>query len=223
MQRESRPLLAVDGCGLKVGSQWVLPPTSIDIAAGESVAVMGPSGSGKTTLLKLIAGRIRPTTGRATVCDVDLSSLPRRKRSQQTRRLISLVDQDPGLLPELSVWENVALPLLLDRVPAATAEQDAAEALSRVGLERQEGRSLAHLSGGEFQRAAVARAWAHPAPLVLADEPTASLDHGNAMTVASLLVDLAKFSRDRCLLMATHDADVASLCDRIVRLSQQVE
>lgn len=214
---DGETVLELDGCEVRFGASVALPQVNLRVGRGEAVALMGPSGSGKTTLLRVARGELSPTRGRAMTVGRDLSGLDRRNRDAVRRTSISQVSQAPLLLNELSVLENVALPLLLDGVARAAAMAAAHDRLRDVGVEEFGDGGLATLSGGEQQRVAVARALVRTVDLILADEPTASLDGDNAVHVAELLVELSKRSHAG-LLMATHDERVASRCDRIVRL-----
>lgn len=193
-------------------------PVTLSVNWGEAVAVVGPSGSGKTTIFRLLRGELNPTRGWAVICGVEVGRLPVRKRSELLRRRVSGVDQQPLLLPELDVVENVALPLLLDKVADRDAREQATLALQDVALGDFLDRDLSTLSGGQLQRVALARALVRPAGVVLADEPTASLDRTNADHVARLLIDQVRLNPGRALLLATHDLAVAQMCDRIVDL-----
>jgi ABC-type lipoprotein export system ATPase subunit len=206
-------------CLVDYGEQ-VVGPVTLLVGWGEAVALVGPSGSGKTTIFRLLRGEVRPASGRAGLCGEELGRLPARKRSAFLRRNVSGVDQQPLLLPELDVLENVALPLLLDDVKNRDALDQARLALQEVALGEFVDRDLQTLSGGQLQRVALARALVRPVGVVLADEPTASLDRSNADHVAQLLIDQVRSNPNRALLLATHDLAVACRCDRVVDLAQ---
>lgn len=207
-------------CLVDYGDQGI-GPLSLTVSWGEAVAVVGPSGSGKTTLFRLLRGEVRPTRGRAEVCGTQTSRLSARKRNQFLRANVSGVDQHPLLLPELDVLENVALPLRLDGVAVDAARSRAELVLNELGLAEVAGRDLETLSGGQAQRVAVARALVRPTGVVLADEPTASLDRANAGRVAELLIGQVRSNSGRSLLLATHDLAVAEICDRVVDLAHR--
>ena len=212
--------LAIDVAGCEVDyDDRTVGPVTLSVEWGEAVALVGPSGSGKTTIFRLLRGELSPTRGRAGLCGVELSRLPARKRSGFLRRRVSGVDQQPLLLPELDVIENVALPLLLDGVADHDAREQARIALDEVALSEFLDRDLLTLSGGQLQRVALARALVRPAGVVLADEPTASLDRANADHVARLLIGQVRSNPGRALLLATHDLAVAQMCDRVVDLA----
>lgn len=191
----------------------------LEAEAGARIAVTGPSGSGKTTLLHALAGLLRPAAGRVVWGEDDLSTLSERARDAWRRGRVGLVFQDFHLVPELDILGNVLLPARFAgwRVPPAL--RDRAEALiAAVGLDRPR-RRVGLLSRGEQQRAALARALVLSPAIVLADEPTASLDAAAAATVADLLLDLTG-EAGATLVVATHDAALArrlgavwTLCD----------
>lgn len=210
--------VGVAACVAEFGDQAV-GPVSLEVGWGETVALVGPSGAGKSTVFRWLRGDLIPTFGHAEVSGVELGRLSGGERGDFIREHISGVDQSPLLLPELDVLENTALPLLLDGMGSESAFESARSALSAVGIEDLAGRDLRSLSGGQHQRAAVARALVRPAGVVLADEPTASLDRTNADRVGWLLVDQVRSNPQRALLLATHDLAVAGLCDRVVDLT----
>ncbi len=195
---------------------------SLDLVAGEFVAVVGPSGCGKSTLLHLCGGMDRPTSGTVTVEAVELAALDEEALTTLRRDRIGFVFQFFNLLPTLTLAENIALPLLLAGVPSRTGLARAGQAARRVGL----GHRLAHypggVSGGELQRAAVARAVVHRPALVIADEPTGNLDSDNGGRVLSLLRELNR-ETGVALLLATHDPALAAAADRVLRLRDGAE
>ena len=203
--------------GVEVGAREVLTSTSFQLCAGESLAVMGPSGSGKTTLLSCVAGLVLATTGEVRFDGDVLSELSGSKRAKLRLERMGLIFQDPELLLELSVVENAALGLIFGGVPKATALERARDRLCEVGLESRVDDAISTLSGGEAQRVAVARAVAGDPALIVADEPTASLDQQSARAVAATLVSESR-QRDAALLLATHDPEIAGLCDRVLFL-----
>lgn len=190
---------------------------SLTVAPGELVAVVGPSGSGKSTLLHLLAGVDLPDAGSVVVAGVAVHLLSEDARAALRRRAIGLVFQGCNLVPLLTALENVALPLLLDGTPRSQAQARARAALAAVGLAARAQHLPDRLSGGEAQRAAVARALVAAPPLVLADEPTGSLDAASADGVLALLRGAA--AGGAAVLLVTHDPRAAAYADRIVRLA----
>jgi ABC-type lipoprotein export system ATPase subunit len=190
---------------------------SLTLAAGEFVALVGPSGCGKSTLLHLCGAMDRPSSGTIQLEDtrIDVADDDALTRIRRTR--IGFVFQFFNLLPTLTVEENVALPLLLAGTRPAAATTRAAEILDRVGLDPRRRHYPAQLSGGEMQRAALARALVHDPALVIADEPTGNLDSDNGARVLALLVALNK-ERRITLLLATHSAEVAAAAARVIEM-----
>jgi putative ABC transport system ATP-binding protein len=191
-----------------------LADVSLEVRAGEMVALVGPSGCGKSTCLNLVSAVDRPDEGRALVLGVDLGSARESELVLLRRRRIGIVFQAFHLLPHLSVRENVALPLALDgrRDPARVDEL-----LERVGLAARADHYPGELSGGEEQRAAIARALVHRPAVIVADEPTGNLDSASGAAVLALLDELRR-AAGAALVVATHDATLAARADRIVAL-----
>ena len=208
-------------CGLcrrfREGSreQVVLDGVDLDVRRGDTVALRGRSGSGKSTLLNLIGGIDAPDAGTAMVAGVELTGLSERDRTLFRRKHIGFVYQAFNLIPTLNVADNIRLVLELNKSPSATARID--ELLEAVGLRDRADSYPDVLSGGEQQRIATARALAHEPAVLLADEPTGNLDDSTAEDVLALLDSLVR-SGGRTMLIATHSAQVAGYCDRIVEL-----
>jgi putative ABC transport system ATP-binding protein len=192
----------------------VLRGFSATIARGETIALYGRSGSGKSTLLNLLAGVDAPDAGDVLIDGVAIHRLDEDARTRFRRRRIGSVFQTFNLIPTLTVRENVLLRLDLDRRADAAARAHADALLGRVGLAARGNSFPDRLSGGEQQRVAVVAALAHRPDLVLADEPTGSLDRANAEAVLALLRDLAR-DAGATLLIATHGQEVAAIADRV--------
>lgn len=190
---------------------------TLSLAAGDFVALMGPSGCGKSTLLHLCGAMDRPSEGELTIEGTDIRRLNDDQLTALRRKRLGFVFQFFNLLPTLTVRENIELPLLLGGGEAVEAARQAATLAERVGLGHRLGHYPQQLSGGEMQRAAIARAVIHQPALLIADEPTGNLDSGNGEKVLELLREL---NRDLGLtiLMATHSNETASIASRLVRM-----
>ncbi|HEV2427830.1 MAG TPA: ABC transporter ATP-binding protein [Acidimicrobiales bacterium] len=189
---------------------------SLSVASGEMVAVMGPSGSGKSTLLALAGTLERPSSGSVAVDGADVASLSRAEVSRLRRRTIGFVFQDLNLLPGLSAIENVSLPLELDGLRTGAARDAAGQSLATVGLAERADHFPDQLSGGERQRVAIARAVTGGRHLLLADEPSGSLDQSNAESVMGQI--RAACHAGVAAVVVTHDAHLAAMADRVVHL-----
>ncbi len=195
-----------------------LKNVSLQIAAGETVALVGPSGSGKSTLLSLGAGLELPDTGTIVLDGNELSSLNEDDRSILRNRVIGFVYQNFQLLPTFTALENVALPLeILGGARFSSIRRRALSALEEVGLSARIDHYPAQLSGGEQQRVAVARALVTHPKLILADEPTGNLDRANTQTVLSLMRELSS-RHGASVVLVTHDEEVAATMGRKVQL-----
>ena len=194
-----------------------LNEVSLEIERGEFVAITGPSGSGKSTLLNLLGGLDHPTTGEVVVDGVHLERADDRDLTLYRRTKLGIVFQFFNLLPSMSVAENVEMPLLLTGRNPREARAAALEILDLVGMNHRSGHFPHQLSGGEMQRAAIARALIHDPSLLLADEPTGNLDSGNAIQVLELMSKIAS-RRSTTVIMVTHSDAVAALADRRIHM-----
>jgi putative ABC transport system ATP-binding protein len=194
-----------------------LADVSLTVAPGEVVAVMGPSGSGKSTLLQILGGLDDPDEGHALVTGVDWRTLRGRARARFRRRTCGFIAQSMTLLAPATAAENVEVPLLLDRVPPAERRRRTDDALASVGLSDSRAKLPDQLSGGQQQRVAIARALVTEPAVLLADEPTGSLDSATAATVTQLLVDAAG-ERGTAIVLVTHDPAIAAYASRLVTL-----
>jgi putative ABC transport system ATP-binding protein len=185
---------------------------------GEIAGVVGRSGCGKTTLLRLMSGVDLPTSGDVQVGDVQVSALASTQRARWRLRTVSFIFQEFNLLPDLTAGENLRLALEAKGRSAPDAKSESVSALAEVGIDRLAERLPRQLSGGEQQRVAIARALALEAPLVLADEPTGSLDVENARIVGALLREVA--NRGSCVVVATHDPELTPFLDATWRLGE---
>ncbi len=194
----------------------ILRDIDLEVRAGEALAIVGASGSGKSTLLAILAGLDTPTRGSVTLDGADLFALDEDARAALRGRTVGFVFQSFQLLPALTALENVMLPLEL--AGRADAEAAARAILARVGLAERLGHYPKHLSGGEQQRVALARAFVVRPTLLLADEPTGSLDAASGEGVIELIFELNR-SYGTTLVMVTHDELLAQRCARVVRLA----
>ena len=195
----------------------VLRGASLALAAGEVAALVGPSGSGKSSLLHIVGLLEKPDGGAISLRGQLIEMDNDRARTAMRLQHIGFVYQDHNLLPEFSAQENITLPARLAGQGRDDAMQNALVSLERLGLADRADHLPSQLSGGEQQRVAIARALANQPSLVLADEPTGSLDGASGEKVADLLLEEAK-TQNAAVLLATHDMDLAARADRIVRL-----
>jgi putative ABC transport system ATP-binding protein len=197
------------------GPLTIVDDVSLEILAGESVAVTGPSGAGKSTLLALLAGLDAPTSGRVLLDGQDLTELDEDGRARVRAQRVGFVFQSFHLIPALTALENVMLPLEL--AGRGDARQAAAETLAAVGLRGRTGHYPRQLSGGEQQRVAIARAFVTRPAVLFADEPTGNLDTVTGGRVGELLFDL-NASAHTTLVLVTHDQGLAARCGRPISM-----
>lgn len=196
-----------------------LDRVSLDIAAGESLALMGPSGSGKSTLLHIIAGIDRPTSGQCIVQGTNVAELSETDLAGWRNRHVGFVFQTFNLIPVLTAFENVELPLLLTGLSATERRAHVAAALELVGLTDRMKHLPRQLSGGQEQRVAIARALVTDPTLLVADEPTGNLDAHSAAEVLGLLQQLNR-QMGKTVIIVTHDPKAAAYARRIVHLEK---
>ena len=192
---------------------------AMEAPAGSLVLLLGPSGSGKTTLLSCLAAILSPTGGSIAFGDTDIATLAGKERTRFRRLTVGIVFQAFNLVPSLTATENVLAPLLAAGVARAPAAKRAAELIDRVDLGHRRDYRPGELSGGQQQRVAIARALVHDPPLLLADEPTAHLDHAQVDGVLELLAGL--MDGDRVMVIATHDDRVHALGGQRVDLGRR--
>ncbi|WP_314241518.1 ABC transporter ATP-binding protein [Streptomyces kutzneri] len=211
-------VVRLDGVHKEYGDAKALDGLSLEIRAGDAVAVMGPSGCGKSTLLNMVAGLDRPTSGTVEVQGQDLGGLNETGLALFRRRHIGMIFQFFNLIDDLPVLDNVALAAQLTGAPARQARRRALELLDELGVADRRNTYPATLSGGERQRVAVARALMNRPALLLADEPTGALDSRSGEQVMDLLIDLNQIGQT--LLIVTHDPQLATRCaSRLVEVA----
>lgn len=194
---------------------------NLEVPGGEFLALMGPSGSGKTTLLNLISGIDLPTTGTLLIDGENISDFSRKQLTKWRSRKVGYIFQMYHLIPVLTAFENVELPLLITPLSRAERRAKVEEALELVGLRDRSHHTPAELSGGQEQRVAIARALVGDPPLLVADEPTGDLDRESANGILSLLQSLSR-DKGKTIVMVTHDARAAAAAHRTLHLEKGV-
>ena len=194
-----------------------LKDVDLTLGTGEFTGLVGPSGSGKTTLLNIIGGLDSPSEGQVSVLGQSLNDTSHKERALLRRKHMGFIFQSYNLLPVYTVFENVELPLILNKIDSGERDKRVAQAIDWVGLSDKRDSRPAMLSGGECQRTAIARAIVHQPDLVLADEPTANLDAENSHHIMKILVQL-NVELSTSFIFATHDEKIMAYLRRIIHL-----
>jgi putative ABC transport system ATP-binding protein len=210
-------MLVVENLSKRYATRSILDGVSFSVGSGEYLAIVGESGAGKSTLLNLIAGLERPDSGTIAIDGADIAALDDNARTRLRRIRIGFVFQAFHILPQLTLAQNVELPLVLAGVDAQERATRALAILTAVGLGARGASAPAELSGGELQRVALARALVHRPALVLADEPTGNLDPQTAEITLALIAGEIRAHRAAGILV-THSSAAAAKCDRVLRL-----
>ena len=197
----------------------VLNHIDFEIHSSDKISILGPSGSGKSTLLHLLGGLDKPSDGAVCIEGVDWQLLSEKKRCQLRNQKLGFIYQFHHLLPEFSALENVAMPLLLGKMPIGQAREKAKSILDKVGLSARVEHKPSQLSGGERQRVAIARALVHEPQCVFADEPTGNLDHATAHRIFELMLELNELM-GMALVIVTHDTELAKRMDRVMHIQE---
>lgn len=211
------PVLDVESLAKTYAERPILRGVSFSLEKGERVALLGPSGSGKTTVLNCVGGVDQADSGRISIGGRELGKLDADGLAQLRREHIGTVFQFYHLLPTLSAAENIELPLQLLGVAASEREARVSELLERVGIAQRARALPGQLSGGEMQRVAIARAVVHRPGLILADEPTGSLDSNTGAQVLDLLAEIVQETQ-AALLLVTHSSEAVRHCQRVLRM-----
>lgn len=203
------------------GKTYALNGANLEVSSGEVLAIMGPSGSGKSTLLHCITGVINADDGEIIIDGQNIKELSDKERTILRRQKFGFVFQFSQLVPELSAVDNVALPLLLNKVSRKESYERALAYLDKVGLKDHANQLSTTLSGGQAQRVAIARALVHNPKIIFADEPTGALDSDNSAKVMELFIQLAK-DNGTTLVIVTHEPSVATYANRQVHVKNGV-
>ena len=198
-------------------SLQVVKGVTLNMKKGEFVSIVGKSGSGKTTLLSLLSGLERPSGGRVTLNGTEITDSSENELALFRRETVGFIFQSFQLIPTLSAWENVALPLFPVKMPEEKRRKRALELLRQMEMEHRADHRPAALSGGEKQRVAIARALVNSPKIVFADEPTGNLDSETGEAIMNILKRLHR-ENGMTMLMVTHDLDLAGSADRIIRM-----
>ena len=210
-------MIAINNITKSFGKLQVLKGIDLTIGKGEVVSIVGPSGAGKTTLLQIIGTLDRPNTGSVHIDGIDVTSLSNKKLAEFRHRPLGFVLQSHQLLPEFTALENIMIPAYIAGISSSEAKQRASELLQFMGLADRANHKPNELSGGEKQRVAVARALINNPTVILADEPSGSLDSKNKAELHQLFFDL-RDNYGQTFVIVTHDEQLASLTDRTIHL-----
>ena len=210
-------MIQLEGITKSFGSLQVLKGIDLEIAKGEVISIVGPSGAGKTTLLQIMGTLDKPDSGRIVLNGTEVNRLKEKELSAFRNREIGFVFQFHQLLPEFTAVENVMMPALIQGKPMGTARKEALDILAFLGLSERGSHKPAELSGGEKQRVAVARALINHPAVILADEPSGSLDTQNKGELHQLFFDL-RDKLGQTFVIVTHDEELATQTDRTIHL-----
>lgn len=210
-------ILKATDLGKEYGPLCVVKEVSMTMETGEFIAIVGKSGSGKTTLLSLLSGLERPSSGRVVLDGKDITRASEDELALFRRHNVGFIFQSFNLIPTLSAWENVALPLFPEKMSGQARRDSALDLLHRMEMDDRVDHLPSTLSGGEKQRVAIARALVNNPKIVFADEPTGNLDSQTGESIMNILKDLHA-ENGMSLLMVTHDLELAKAADRIVRM-----
>ena len=199
------------------GALQVVKQVNLEVKKGDFISIVGKSGSGKTTLLSLLSGLERPSSGRVMLNGQDITDSSEDELALFRRETVGFIFQSFHLIPTLSAWENVALPLFPENIPVDQRRQRALELLRKMEMENRAEHRPATLSGGEKQRVAIARALVNNPAIVFADEPTGNLDSATGEAIMATLRSL-HMENGLSLVMVTHDMDLAESADRVVHM-----
>jgi putative ABC transport system ATP-binding protein len=213
----NHPILSATDLNKSFDSLQVVRGVTFNMVKGEFVSIVGKSGSGKTTLLSLLSGLERPSGGRVTLDGTEITGSSENELALFRRESVGFIFQSFQLIPTLSAWENVALPLFPVRMPAEKRRKGALELLRQMKMEHRADHRPGALSGGEKQRVAIARALVNSPKIVFADEPTGNLDSETGVAIMDILKRLHR-ENGMTMLMVTHDLDLAGSADRIIRM-----
>ena len=192
-----------------------LDGVSLSVAAGEMVAIMGPSGSGKSTLMNIIGCLDQPTSGTYFLAGREVGQISEREKARLRNREIGFVFQSFNLLPKLTAWQNVELPLIYAKADPKERKERAREALVRIGLEKRINHTPKELSGGQQQRVAIARALVNNPKILLADEPTGNLDSRSSLEIMGIFQELHQ--KGITVILVTHEEEIAGYTQRVIR------